>query len=68
MEELENELTEEEAQRLVEWVIGHGHSEQEAYEALAYTMGVKVEAVKNGHENRARIHYDEELKQRDNKS
>ena len=50
MEELKNELTEEEAQRLVEWVIGQGHSEQEAYEALAYTMGVKSETVITCHE------------------
>ncbi len=50
MEKLETGLTEEEAQRLVEWVIGQGHSEQKAYEASAYTMGVKSEAAKVDHE------------------
>ncbi len=35
----EDGLTEEQAQRLVEWVIDHGHTEIEAYEALAVVMG-----------------------------
>ena len=38
-EEDEEGLTEEQAQRLVEWVIDHGHTEAEAYEALAVVMG-----------------------------
>ena len=37
-DEEETNLTEEEAQRLVEWIIDHGHTEAEAYEALAYVM------------------------------
>ena len=31
------------AQRLVEWVIDHGHTKEEAYEALAFTVGAAVE-------------------------
>lgn len=42
-EEIEVGLTEEQAQRLVEWVINHGHTKEKAYEALAYVMGATVE-------------------------
>lgn len=43
MEDLENVLTDEQAQRLVEWLMENGFSEQKAYEALAYTMGVDLD-------------------------
>ena len=43
MEDLENVLTDEQAQRLVEWLMENGLSEQKAYEALAYMMGVDLD-------------------------
>ncbi len=36
-------MSEEAARRLVKWVMDHGHTEAEAYEALAVTMGAAVE-------------------------
>ncbi len=45
MEDMEDVLTDEEAGRLVEWVMEQGYSEQKAYEALAYTMGVKLDSI-----------------------
>lgn len=42
-DEEEGVMSEEAAQRLVEWVIDHGHTKEEAYEALAFTMGAAVE-------------------------
>ena len=35
-------ITEQQAQRIVDWVIEHGHTEAEAYEALAAVLGVDV--------------------------
>ena len=42
-EEFEAGLTENQAQRIVEWVTDHGHTKEEAYEALAYVMGVNID-------------------------
>lgn len=42
-DEEEGVMSEAAAQRLVEWVINHGHTEEEAYEALSFTMGAAVE-------------------------
>ena len=43
-DEEENEaFTEAEAKRLVKWVTDHGHSKEEAYEALAYVMNATPE-------------------------
>jgi hypothetical protein len=42
-EEFELTLTEEESQRLTKWVIDHGHTKEEAYEALAYVMGATAD-------------------------
>lgn len=39
----EEMITEKQAKRLVEWVKTHGHSEEEAYEALAFVMDAKDE-------------------------
>ena len=36
-----NEMTDRQAQRLVEWLLKKGFTEEEANEALAYVMGVK---------------------------
>jgi len=36
-------MSEEAARRLVEWVMNHGHTKAEAYEALAVTMGAAVD-------------------------
>ncbi len=44
-EEFETGLTEEQAQRFVEWVTSHGHSKADAYEGLAYIMGATVEQI-----------------------
>ena len=38
---MSNEMTDKQAQRLVEWLLNEGFSKEKAYEALAYTMGVK---------------------------
>ncbi|MCD7762739.1 MAG: hypothetical protein LUI14_05990 [Lachnospiraceae bacterium] len=38
-EEIEEGMTEKQAQRLVEWLTTHGHSIQEACRALAYVVG-----------------------------
>ena len=46
-EEYEESLTEEQAQRFVEWVMEHGHSKEDAYEGLAYIMGATVEQITN---------------------
>ncbi len=42
-EEIEQTLTEEQAKRLIQWVVKHGHSKEDAYEALAYVMNATVE-------------------------
>ena len=43
-EDEENEhLTEEQAKRLTQWVVNHGHSKEDAYEALAYVMSATVD-------------------------
>ncbi len=42
-EEVEQTMTEEQAKRLTQWVVDHGHSKEDAYEALAYVMGATVE-------------------------
>ena len=34
-------ITEKQAARLVEWITGHGHSLEEAYEALAFVMNAE---------------------------
>lgn len=34
-------ITEAQAARLVEWLIGHGHTEEEAYKALAFVMNAE---------------------------
>ena len=41
-EEYEPTLSEEEAKRLTRWVVEHGHTKEEAYEALAYIMGASI--------------------------
>ena len=38
---MSNEMTDKQAQRLVEWLLKEGFSNEKAYEALAYIMGVK---------------------------
>ena len=40
-EDEEENITEEQAQRLVQWVTEHGHTEAEANEALAFVMGAR---------------------------
>lgn len=40
--EYEDTITEKQAARLVAWIVRHGHSESEAYEALAYVMSANV--------------------------
>ena len=42
-EEEHGTMSEEEARRLVEWVIAQGLTKEKAYEALAVTMGAAVE-------------------------
>ena len=42
-EEIEQSITEEQAKRLTEWVVNHGLSKEQAYEALAYVMGATVD-------------------------
>ncbi len=42
-EEYEQTMTEEQAHRLTQWIVDHGHSKEDAYEALAYVMGAIVE-------------------------
>lgn len=37
----ENMITEKQAARLVEWVQAHGHSQDEAYQALAFVMNAE---------------------------
>ncbi len=44
-EEIEASISEIEAQRLVKWLVDHGSSKEEAYEALAYTMNATVEQI-----------------------
>ena len=41
-------ISEEQAQRLVEWITDHGHSLAEAYHAIAYVMNATPEQNKIG--------------------
>lgn len=42
-EAFEDTITEEQAARLVKWVMDHGHTKEEAHEALAYVMNATGE-------------------------
>ena len=47
MEEMElDAMSEDIAQRIVKWALNHGHSKEEAYEALAYSLNATVEQIK----------------------
>ena len=49
MEEMNNVevgLTEEQGQRIVKWVKDHGHTDAEAYHALAYMLNATPEQNK----------------------
>jgi hypothetical protein len=42
----EEMITEKQAQRLVEWAVSHGHTTEEAYEALAFVMNAEADNEK----------------------
>ena len=42
----EDMITEKQAKRLVEWAEAHGHTTEEAYEALAYVMNAESDTKK----------------------
>ena len=39
-------ITEDQARRLVEWIVDHGHTKGEAYYALAYVMNAAVDETR----------------------
>ena len=39
-------ITEKQAKRLVQWIESHGHTTDEAYEALAFVMNAETENKK----------------------
>ena len=41
-------ITEQEAKRLVEWVVNQGMGKEKAYEALAYTLNATVDQLEEG--------------------
>ena len=50
----EDMISEKQASRLVAWCKAHGHTEDEAYECLAYVMNAKDTDNKEGQEVTAR--------------
>lgn len=43
--EVEEGMTEGQAQRFVKWAVNHGKTREEAYEGLAYIFGVTLEQM-----------------------